>query len=134
MTDFFGPPIDSYSRAEAIDDGVLVDVTASAREVGFRFPVALTRAAYEEHVAWADVDNAKHGTLQQEPDRLRHVLEALRLALPCTNDDEPEVRFSVRVVPHDGNSSHPTEVALKALCGPGDDAAPVITIMLPDED
>jgi hypothetical protein len=36
--------IHSYSRAQAIAAGVLVDVTPTAHEVGFRFPVALTRA------------------------------------------------------------------------------------------
>jgi hypothetical protein len=38
--------IHSYSRAEAIADGVLVDVTPVAREAGIRFPVALTRATH----------------------------------------------------------------------------------------
>jgi hypothetical protein len=37
--------IHSYSRAQAIADGVLIDVSATAREAGIRCPVALTRAA-----------------------------------------------------------------------------------------
>jgi hypothetical protein len=39
--------IHRYSRADAIRDGVLIDVTPTAREAGFRFPVALTSAAWE---------------------------------------------------------------------------------------
>jgi hypothetical protein len=35
--------IHSYSRAQAIEDGVLSDVSSAAREVGIRYPVALTR-------------------------------------------------------------------------------------------
>jgi len=42
--ELFGPVIDAYSRAQAIEDGVLVDVSATAREAGLRYPVALTRA------------------------------------------------------------------------------------------
>jgi hypothetical protein len=42
--------IHSYSRAEAIRDGVLIDVTAVAREAGFRYPVALTAAVWERYV------------------------------------------------------------------------------------
>ena len=36
--------IHSYTRAEAIADGVLIDVSATAREAGFKYPVALTAA------------------------------------------------------------------------------------------
>lgn len=38
------PLIASYTRAEAIEDGALVDVTTQARETlsGFRVPVAVT--------------------------------------------------------------------------------------------
>src|SRR5262245_13827101 len=35
-----------YSRAEAVQDGALIDVTALARDVGFRYPVTLTAAAW----------------------------------------------------------------------------------------
>jgi hypothetical protein len=37
--------IHSYSRRQAIADGVLIDVTPTAREAGIKFPVALTAAA-----------------------------------------------------------------------------------------
>jgi hypothetical protein len=47
LEDLFGPVIHAYSRAEALEDGVLVDVTSTAREAGFRIPVALTRAVWE---------------------------------------------------------------------------------------
>jgi hypothetical protein len=39
--------IHSYSRARALADGALVDVSAVAREASIRFPVALTRAVWE---------------------------------------------------------------------------------------
>jgi hypothetical protein len=37
-------------RAGALRDGVLIDVSAAAREAGIRYPVALTRAAWERCV------------------------------------------------------------------------------------
>ena len=43
--------IHRYSRADAIRDGVLIDVSAVAREAGIRYPVTLTRAAWEKCVA-----------------------------------------------------------------------------------
>jgi hypothetical protein len=39
--------IHRYTRVEAIRDGVLIDVSAVAREAGIRYPVALTRAVWE---------------------------------------------------------------------------------------
>ena len=41
----------SYTRAQAIEDGVLVDVTETAKEAGFRIPVALTQSVWAEYVA-----------------------------------------------------------------------------------
>ena len=40
----FGPVIYAYTRAQAIADGVLVDVTETAKEAGFKLPVAITEA------------------------------------------------------------------------------------------
>ena len=37
----------SYSRRQALEDGVLVDVSEMAREAGFRYPVAITRAVWD---------------------------------------------------------------------------------------
>src|ERR1700694_4913366 len=45
--DLFGSVIHSYSRAEALEDGALIDVTSTTREAGFLIPVALTRAVWE---------------------------------------------------------------------------------------
>src|SRR5437879_6332420 len=46
----FGDVIYSYTRTQAIEDGVLVDVTPMAREAGFVYPVALTRAVWNRYV------------------------------------------------------------------------------------
>jgi hypothetical protein len=43
--------IHRYTRAQAIEDGVLIDVTQTAREAGFKYPVALTAAAWAKCVA-----------------------------------------------------------------------------------
>lgn len=47
MADVFGPVISSYSRAQAIEDGVLVDISqADGCKGKFKFPMAMTRAAW----------------------------------------------------------------------------------------
>ena len=40
------PIFSTYSRAQAIEDGILVDVSDTAREAGFTIPVALTRTVW----------------------------------------------------------------------------------------
>ena len=40
----------AYTRAQAIEDGVLADVSEMAKEAGFRYPVALTHAVYVKYV------------------------------------------------------------------------------------
>ena len=40
----------TYTRAQALEDGVLVDVSEMAKEAGVRFPVALTATVYGKYV------------------------------------------------------------------------------------
>jgi hypothetical protein len=38
--------ISSYSRRDALEDGVLVDVSEFAKEAGFKWPLAVTRGVW----------------------------------------------------------------------------------------
>jgi hypothetical protein len=116
-----------YTRAQAVEDGVLIDVSTVAREAGITYPVALTRAA------WGRCVTVPPGVeCQDEAGRLWDVLWLLRLAVG-RSDGGPVVRFGVHVR-DDNRDRTPPLVRLKALCGPGDAGEPVITVMLPDED
>ena len=46
----FGDVIYQYTRAQAIEDGMLIDVTETAREAGITIPTALTAAVWERCV------------------------------------------------------------------------------------
>lgn len=124
----------TYSRAQAIDDGVLVDVTETAREAGFRIPVALTASVWAECVAWSVVDTENTGVPQDEAGRLWDVLwmggHAARLH---RNSDSHRCPFSVLRVPRGQRRAR--TCALVLHIGPGDKGEPVvITVMLPNED
>lgn len=118
--------IHSYSRAEAIADGVLVDVSEAAREAGFRFPVALTNAAWASCVCVPDGASG-----QDEAGRLWDMLTMLRHACRSAARDENTLFFDVLVL---NDETTPKPVRLKSVCGPDDDLAPCITVMLPGED
>jgi len=126
--DLFGDVIYAYTRAQALEDGVLVDAGEAAKEAGFKWPVALTQAA------WAQAVTVPAGCegFQTEAGRLWDVLNLARWAAKLgTLSGEDRVRFDVlRVV-------RPEESAMLALdlhVGPGDEGEPVLTIMLPGED
>jgi hypothetical protein len=129
----FGHVIHSYTRAQALADGVLVDVTEAAREVGFKSPVAMTIAAWTETVEPDGLKETpprfpKDGT--NERGRLHDVVWMLHCAIPRGRG--PLVNFEL-LVARDGEEE-PRTVKLKAICGPGDTPEPVITILLPEED
>jgi len=122
--------ISSYSRAQAIEDGVLVDVSEMAREAGIRYPVALTRAVWESCVAVPTRADGSPVPCQDERGRLWDVVCMTRFAirLAPAGRDVLAVRLKVR------QRAGSRNVTLKAVCGPGDEAEPVMTIMLPEED
>jgi hypothetical protein len=51
VADIFGPVLYSYSRSQALADGLQVEVSKVAKEAGIRFPVFLTRAVYDNFVS-----------------------------------------------------------------------------------
>ena len=133
--DIFGDEdmVSTYSRAQAIKDGVLRDVTSTAREAGFTMPVTMTTAAWSMCVHWGDAEKARHRAGQAERGRLWDVLQMLRHAIR-TKDTPPgePLYFELRCIRSD--SGRLERVILVAQCGPGDTHEPVITILLPGED
>jgi Family of unknown function (DUF6573) len=117
----------SYTRAQAIEDGVLVDVSGTAKEAGIKYPVALTATMYGKYV---EVPDGVTG--QDEAGRLWDILWMFRTAAARFTGDT--LLFKLYVRNHNGELSRSDLVTLKAVCGPGDHSEPVITIMLPEED
>lgn len=114
----------AYTRKQALEDGVLIDAGEMAKEAGFRYPVAITASV------WAKYVSVPEGVAcQDEEGRLWDVLNMLLFAIR-NNADVCQIMFSLYV----NNGKEPEPVYLKAVCGPGDNAEPVITIMLPTED
>lgn len=132
-TSFFGDVVYSYPRAQAIADGVLVDVTDTAREAGFQRPVAMTDAAWDDCVAWSEDDNAAQ-VYQDESGRLWDVLTMAMFAIRRQRTPVQGLNFELVRVPRDGHTTRATPATLKLLIGPGDDGLPVLTVLLPFED
>jgi len=140
--DFWSEPVFSYSRAQAVADGVLVDLTDAkddrgqllCPQAGFKVPVAITRAAWAKTIeaggTWKSEGDGELLELkggQSLTGRLGDLLWTLRLA--CGRAENTDRIHFPLLVDVNGDGRHET-VKLWALCGPGDTAAPVLTIML----
>jgi hypothetical protein len=124
----FGPVVYSYTRKQAIADGIQIDVSSVAREAGLRFPVFITRSVYDSFVA---VPPGVAG--QDEAGRLWDVVWMLRCAIAGSHSDSPYLRFQLYVR---NDNRQPHLVTLHSVCAPldVDDPQPAITVMVPGED
>ena len=131
------PVVHRYTRAEAIDDGILIDVSKTAREAGIRFPTAITRGVQDDCVEWTDADRKKSRSLasgQDESGRLWDVVWmakvnlTLRKGQPIANP----LMYSIRRLPRPGRGRR-QRVQLKLIIDGGDNGKPAITILLPNE-
>lgn len=133
MDDIFGEVISSYSRSQAIDDGVLIDVTTTAKEANFKIPVAMTSAAWVDCVEWPEDLNDSRGTCQDQNGRLWDVLWMAFLAARSASPGTSSIPYKISRVPRDGVSTQSEDVSLVLRIGGGDSGEPVMTIMQPGE-
>ena len=129
----FGPALSAYTRAQAIEDGILVDVSETAREAGFKIPVAVTRTVWSRLVALPE----GYRGFQDESGRLWDVLWMARhYALRASNSDRVTMCMLVRDVRKDLRDSNraPRQHFPIVAIGAGDAGEPVVTIMFPEDD
>lgn len=124
--------IHTYTRAEAIRDGELIDVTEEASHDkgflgGFAVPVAMTRALY---AALETIPESVRG-LQDVRGRVHDVLFVGAMALrKAQRRNTNAARFSV-VVTTEANPGQPLELWIVASLGDGGE--PVVTIGYPED-
>lgn len=107
-----------YSRQEAFENGFLIDLTSMAREVGLRYPLAITPEVYYECVMTGD-----ESELGDERERALDLaaqvagLARASIAEPVICFDFVTDRDSLEIVP------------LKVVCSQGDFGEPVLTVL-----
>jgi len=128
LTEIFGQPIYTYTRAQAVADGLQVEVTKTAAEAGIRFPMFITRAVYDTYVT---VPPGVTG--QDEAGRLWDLVWMTRFAIIRAKPGVDRLPVALYVRNDDVRSRL---VKLVATCGPldFDDPQPAITLMMPTED
>jgi len=134
LTDPFGDVVYAYTRADAIRDGALVAVPPDlARQAGFTVPVAVTAAVWD----LIDPGNLEEMPGQSIEGRLWDLLWLCGCAARATRHTDTVIfRCSFLFA----REERGVEIAeqkvqvLRAVCGPGDQGEPVVTIMLRGED
>ena len=131
-----------YTRADAIRDGVLIDLDdvplargqtgkTMREEAGIRFNIAVTSALFAElEPTAADVETC----CQSMDGRLWDLFMLFGFsARKAANAKTDTIRFEMGIQ-RAGDDVSTRTIWVKAVIGPGDDWEPVITMMLPDED
>ena len=117
----------AYTRAQAIEDGVLVDVTEQAKAIGFKLHTVVTDHLFHGYV---EPPAGLEGEGQSVTGRLHDLMVlALFAARKAVNIDR--VTFKVAFLMAPGRKE---TVEVIAHIGPGDNGEPVLTIMLPEDD
>ena len=147
-SEVFGNVIFAYTRRQAIEDGLLVQLSGPGyegdqwmpkmvAEAGIRIPVAMTVEVFNECVSPTD-DSHTLAPCQDIEGRLWDVLWMLASNVRATRGNASELTYTMRVVPNIPTGSkrtpRPKKVILKAVIGGDDDGSPCITIMYPHQD
>lgn len=122
----------AYTRADALSDGVLVELSDQmVSEAGIKVKVAVTRAVWDDYLSPSYLDELSGQSVEGRTwDLLWMFGCAARRSRHAST-----IHFRVLFVTMEESRSITTEdMLLKAVCGPGDEGEPVITIMLPWED
>lgn len=137
ITDLFGEPIYTYSRSQALADGVLVALPQDlVAEAGFTWPVLLTAAVHADVVRWGEQEEqANPGACQDQTGRAWDVLWMTRCAIAAGGGaTTPGQRVPVpmyRVPVRGSQEAQPVTLEVTVSVEAGQ---PALVLMFPHED
>ena len=116
------PVIHSCTRAQALANGILIDVTEIGEEVGLKLPVAVTEAL--QNRLTPTKNEAVFG--QDYDSRLWNVLWVAAFTIKLADRGKDTVTFTVvqQEVEAKSGQLQNVELRLRAVCNPGDEDKP----------
>jgi len=111
---------------QAIETGALIDVTATAKQLGLSFPVTVTKPVWEVGIA-----PTNSLTQEEQTARLRDVLMAFRLRLATQPSISPLIDFPALLALPPGTVPQP--IPLFALIQPDEVHRAMVTLLMPNE-
>lgn len=134
MTDLFGEVISSYSRADAIEDGQLIEVDPKiCKEAGIILPICVTASLWNfinpediEKMPGQSIDGRIWDLLWMFTRKARANRENDRIVFSVIFQMRREINVKMYI--------QSEIVTVIAVCGPDDRGEPVLTLMLPEDD
>ncbi len=117
----------TYTRKDALETGLLIDVSPVAINTGFAWPVAITAEVWQDCIQLPGQGRTIH---QGESELVNELLYLLMHEIQ--NGDQDRAEISLNFLLH-SNPSSLKPVTLKAVVTPDDDGNPCITILKPLE-
>jgi hypothetical protein len=114
------------NRQQAIQAGLLIDVSTDAQKLGLTFPVTVTKPLWEIGIAPSELISD-----EEKAQRLRDVLMAFRLRIASQTTLSPLIDFPAMLSMPPGEVPQP--VPLFALIQPDEQNRAVATLLLPNE-
>ena len=114
------------NRQQAIQAGLLIDVSTVAQKLGLTFPVTVTKPLWEIGIAPSESISD-----EEKSQRLRDVLMAFRLRIASQTTLSPLIDFPAMLALPPGEVPQP--VPLFALIQPDEQNRAVATLLLPNE-
>jgi Family of unknown function (DUF6573) len=111
---------------QALASGALIDVTPTAKALGFSFPVTVTKPLWEVGIA-----PSQTLTQEEQSSRLRDVLMAFRIRLAAQPTVAPLIDFPALLAFPPSNVPQP--IPLFALIQPDEQNRAMVTLLLPNE-
>jgi len=138
MSSFEGfETLSAYTRAQALADGILIAVPPMVSAVcGFKVPIAITTRAWEAVIARSTLDLDAAEAARRLAKLLGFAMMEYRMAAHRARvglgpSVEDRLAFTADLPMGDGTMEF---VELWIVIAPGDDTAPVGTIVMTDED
>ena len=125
----FGEVIYAYTRAQAIADGVLHDVTTTAKEAGIVLPTVVTDSVWGRCVS---VPESLRGQQDEEGRLWDVVYMASHYLREAKRSGVHSDQLTYEVLVRDGDGLTRL-VSIIAHVGPGDEGEPVLTLMFPED-
>ena len=114
------------NRQQAIQAGMLIDVTEDAKQLGLTFPVTVTKPLWD--IGIAPIEGLSE---EDKAERLRDVLMAFRLRLAGQTTLSPLIDFPAMLALPPGGVPQP--IPLFALIQPDEQNRATATLLLPNE-
>jgi hypothetical protein len=119
--------ISTYSREQALEDGMLIDVSEMAKEANFKVPVAITRELWYNYIK---PEEELMNLGQSMEGRLWDTLWMLLVKIKAGGANISSLSYLVYYLT---SPRRKKLVKLWSEIGPGDNGEPVMTIMLPED-